>query len=412
MSLFNPMWFAVRRSRDWRDLWSCVSPFADAADHRAARTPRPPRLGFIVNPVAGMGGSVGLKGTDGEEIVHEAMRRGARPIAGERAAKAILRLTASFPKVNVITVAGQMGEQVVRDAGIEPSVLDISHEGSSTGVDTRKAAKSMSDQGVDLILFAGGDGTARDILGASGQQVPMLGVPAGVKMHSAVFGTTPANAGHLAALFLAGSPSALLRDAEVMDLDEDAIRTGTVSAQLYGYARSPFERRLAQNAKAGSVPGENATLDAVARHVAEGMRDDRIYILGPGTTTRRVADALGISSTLLGVDAVLDRKAIGLDLNEQALLRIINGRQAEIIVGVLGGQGSLFGRGNQQISADVIRRVGRDNITVISTVEKLINLPTGALQVDTGDSEIDAMLTGHILVITGPHRTMLVKVRA
>jgi predicted polyphosphate/ATP-dependent NAD kinase len=240
----------------------------------------------------------------------------------------------------------------------------------------------------------------------------MLGVPAGVKMHSAVFGTTPANAGHLAALFLAGSTRARLRDAEIMDLDEDAIRTGTVSAQLYGYARSPFERRLVQNAKAGSVPGENATLDAVARHLAEGMRDGRIYILGPGTTTRRVADALGISSTLLGVDAVLDRKAIGLDLNEQALLRIINSRQAEIIVGVLGGQGSLFGRGNQQISAEVLRRVGRDNIKVISTVEKLIGLPAGALQVDTGDSEVDAMLTGHMPVITGPDRTMLVKVRA
>jgi predicted polyphosphate/ATP-dependent NAD kinase len=371
-----------------------------------------PLLGFIVNPVAGMGGSVGLKGTDGEAIVHEAMRRGASPIAGQRAAKAILRLIASLPQVNVLTVAGSMGEQVAREAGIEPSVLDISLAGSSTSVDTRKAAKSMADQGVDLILFAGGDGTARDILGASGQQVPMLGVPAGVKMHSAVFGTTPANAGHLAALFLAGSPRALLRDAEVMDLDEDALRAGTVSAQLYGHARSPFERRLAQNAKAGSVPSENETLDAVARHVAEGMRDDRIYILGPGTTTRRVADAVGIPSTLLGVDAVLGRKAIGLDLNEQALLRIIAGREAEIIVSVLGGQGSLFGRGNQQISAEVIRRVGRDRIKVISTVEKLINLPAGALQVDTGDPEIDAMLTGHIPVITGPHRTTLVKVRA
>lgn len=371
-----------------------------------------PRLGFIVNPVAGMGGSVGLKGTDGEAIVHEAMRRGARPAAGERAARAIGRLTASLSHVNVLTVAGPMGEQVAREAGIEPSVLNRSHTGSSTSVDTRLAAEAMADQGVDLILFAGGDGTARDILGASGDQLPMLGVPAGVKMHSAVFGTTPANAGHLAALFLAGSPRAPLRDAEVMDLDEDAIRAGRVSAQLYGHARSPFERRLAQNAKTGSAPGENETLDAVARQVAEGMRDGRIYVLGPGTTTRRVADALGIPSTLLGVDAVLDRQAIGLDLNEQALLRIIEGRDAEIIVSVLGGQGSLFGRGNQQISAEVIRRVGRGRITVISTVEKLINLPAGALQVDTGEPGIDAMLTGHIPVITGPHRTTLVKVLA
>lgn len=381
-------------------------------DRTSVQSRRAPLLGFIVNPVAGMGGSVGLKGTDGEAIVHEAMRRGARPTAGERATKAIVRLKASLPQVNVLTVAGPMGEQVAREAGTEPRVLDLSHTGSPTSADTRMAAKSMADRGVDLILFAGGDGTARDILGASGRQVPMLGVPAGVKMHSAVFGTTPASAGHVAALFLSGSLRAQLRDAEIMDLDEDAVRTGTVSAQLYGYARSPFERRLVQNAKAGSVPGENETLDAVARQVAEGMRDGRIYILGPGTTTRRVAGALGIPSTLLGVDAVLDRKAIGLDLNEQELLRIIEGRRAEILVSVLGGQGSLFGRGNQQISAAVIRRVGRDNITVISTIEKLIALPAGALQVDTGDPEVDAMLTGHIPVITGPHRTVLVKVRA
>lgn len=381
-------------------------------DRIAVHGRKVPLLGFIINPVAGMGGSVGLKGTDGEGIVREAMHRGASPVAGERAAKAIARLTASLPQVNVLTVAGAMGERVACEAGIQPIVLERSHTGSSTSVDTRLAAASMAAQGVDLILFAGGDGTARDILGASGHQVPILGVPAGVKMHSAVFGTTPANAGHLAALFLDRSPRALLRDAEVMDLDEDAIRAGTVSAQLYGLARSPFERRLAQNAKSGSVPGENEALDAVARRVAEGMRDGRIYILGPGTTTRRVADALGISSTLLGVDAVRDRKAIGLDLSEQELLRIIGRRPAEIIVSVLGGQGSLFGRGNQQISANVIRKVGRERITVISTVEKLINLPDGALQVDTGDPEIDALLTGHLPVATGPRRTALVKVRA
>lgn len=369
-------------------------------------------LGFIVNPVAGMGGSVGLKGTDGEAIVREATRRGARPTAEERAAKALARLTESLPGVSVLTVAGSMGEQVAQEAGLVPVVLGRSHAGVSTGADTRAAAAAMAEQGVDLILFAGGDGTARDILSASGDQVPMLGVPAGVKMHSAVFGTTPANAGHLAALFLAGNQRALLRDAEVMDLDEDAIRAGTVSAQLYGLARSPFERRLSQNAKSGSVPGENESLDAVAQQVVKGMRDGRIYILGPGTTTRRVADALGIASTLLGVDAIQDRKAIGLDLGEQELLRIIGRRPAEIIVSVLGGQGSLFGRGNQQISANVIRRVGRDRITVISTVEKLINLPDGALQVDTGDPEIDALLTGHLPVVTGPDRTTLVKVRA
>lgn len=231
-------------------------------------------------------------------------------------------------------------------------------------------------------------------------------------MHSAVFGTTPANAGSLAALFLAGSASVRLRDAEVMDLDEDAIRTGRVSAHLYGYARSPYERRLVQNAKAGSVPGEDVALDAVARQVAMQMKLGRLYILGPGTTTQRVADALGLPSTLLGVDAVLGRSIVGLDLGEPALLEMLDNLEAEIIVGVLGGQGSLFGRGNQQISAKVIRRVGRHQIQVISTIQKLIALPTGALQVDTGDPETDAMLTGYLPVLTGPGRTTLVRVQA
>ncbi|RYG85260.1 MAG: NAD+ kinase, partial [Alphaproteobacteria bacterium] len=171
-----------------------------SSDHDHLR----PFIGFIVNPVAGMGGSVGLKGTDGEAIVHEAVLRGARPIAGERAGKALKRLLAILPHIRVLTVAGPMGEVVAREAGIEPIVLNLSHTGSSKSLDTRLAAEAMAEQGVGLILFAGGDGTARDILGASGHRVPMLGVPAGVKMHSAVFGTTPANAGHVAALFLAG----------------------------------------------------------------------------------------------------------------------------------------------------------------------------------------------------------------
>lgn len=371
-----------------------------------------PSLGFIVNPFAGLGGSVGLKGTDGGEIVQESIRRGARPLAGEKAARALARLNASLDRTHIMTAAGAMGEDAAREAGLAPIVLHRPLAGDSTGADTRLAVAAMAERGAALILFVGGDGTARDVLAAAGPELPILGVPAGVKMHSAVFGTTPANAGTLADLFLSRSPSARLRDAEVMDLDEAAVRNNRVSAHLYGYARSPYERRLAQNAKAGSVACENEALAAVARQVASEMRPGRLYILGPGTTTRRVADALGISSTLLGVDAVLDGQAVGLDLGEQALLRTMEGREAEIVVGVLGGQGSLFGRGNQQISAEVIRKVGRDRITVIATADKLVALPAGTLLVDTGDPQTDAMLAGHLPVLTGPDRKMLVRVSA
>lgn len=191
-----------------------------------------------------------MKGTDGDDIIREALRRGARPLARQKAASALSRLVASLTTLRIMTAAGATGEDVVRDAGIAPAVLDRPEAASSTSADTPAAAAAMADRGVDLLLFVGGDGTARDILGAVSNRVPSLGVPAGVKMHSAVFGTSPNNAGLLAGLFLAGNPAAVLRVAEAMDLDEAAIREDRVSTRLFGYASSPFERRLAQNAKA------------------------------------------------------------------------------------------------------------------------------------------------------------------
>ncbi|WP_284045688.1 ATP-NAD kinase family protein [Paractinoplanes maris] len=369
-------------------------------------------LGLIINPVAGMGGSVGLKGTDGEDVLREAWRRGAQPAAEKRARAAVTRLTESVTPLRVLTGSGESGEDVVRAAGLDVEVVHRAAPGPTTSADTRAAADVMAARSVDLLLFVGGDGTARDILAVVGDGVPVLGVPAGVKMHSAVFGTSPRNAGHLAALFLAGSPAARLREAEVMDLDEAAFRGDRLSARLHGYARSPYERHLSQNAKAGSGVGSEASLQVAARQVAAGMRPGCLYILGPGTTTRRVADALGLPSTLLGVDAVMDGRVVGADLDEQALLEVMRGRETWIVVGVLGGQGSLFGRGNQQISAEVIRRAGRERIIVLSSLEKLIALRTAALHVDTGDAEVDAMLAGYIRIETGPDRSTLYKVEA
>jgi len=305
-----------------------------------------------------------------------------------------------------------MGEDAARSAGFAPSVLPRQKATSSSSADTKAAAAAMADHGVDLLMFVGGDGTARDIIEAVGNRVPVLGVPAGVKMHSAIFGTSPGNAGLLAGLYLCGDPSVSLRDAEIMDLDEAAVREDRVSSHLYGYAKSPYARRLAQNAKAGGGPDEDATLDAIARQVAADMQPGKLYILGPGTTTRRISHALGLPNTLLGVDAVLNGTLVGQDLNEQALLRLLEHREAHIIVGVLGGQGSVFGRGNQQISAEVIRRVGRDRITLIASTEKLIALGSAPLRVDTGDEDIDTLLTGHIRVEIGPGRSTRLRLTA
>jgi predicted polyphosphate/ATP-dependent NAD kinase len=369
-------------------------------------------LGLIVNPVAGMGGPVGLKGTDGPEVLQEARRRGARPVSSDRALLALKRLAASTTPFRLITGSGDLGEDVARAAGLDPIVVYTSSPGSSRPDDTRNAALVMAYASVDLLLFAGGDGTARDVLEMVSDSVPILGIPTGVKMYSAVFGTTPENAGNLAARFVAAEPSVRFREAEVMDIDEAAMRNDQVLARLYGYARSPHERHLVQNAKAGSVPDEYQALDAVSRQVVRQMQSGCLYLLGPGTTTRRVMTELGLPSTLLGVDAVMDGVLVGVDLNEQALIRLMEGRETRIIVGVLGGHGSLFGRGNQQISAEVIRRVGREHIIVISSIDKLLSLDAGCLRVDTGDVEVDAMLSGHIRVHTGPDRSVFFRVRS
>lgn len=378
----------------------------------AAEVDDGPALGLIVNPVAGMGGSVGLKGTDGLHILREARRRGAQPTAGTRARSALTRLASTTNPMRVLTGSGAMGEDDCLAAGFDPVVIHRHQPGNPTAADTRALASALASRPVDLLLFVGGDGTARDVLAAVGDRVPLLGVPAGVKMHSAVFGTSPRNAGQLARLYLSRSPAAPLREAEVMDLDEAAFRDDRVLARLYGYARSPYERHLAQNAKAGSRAGEDASVTAAAQQVVAHMRPECLYLLGPGTTTRRVANALGVPSTLLGVDAVLDGKSVGLDLDEQSLLRLAAGHETYIVVGILGGQGSLFGRGNQQLSPAVIRTAGLDRIIVISSIEKLIALNAAALRVDTGDDELDAQLSGYIRIVTGPDRSTVFKIQA
>ncbi|MFC9557026.1 ATP-NAD kinase family protein [Rhodococcus sp. NPDC056960] len=369
-----------------------------------------PTLGLIINPVAGMGGRVGLKGTDGADILREALSRGAQPAAQDRARLALIEITAAITGFRILTGPGEMGERAARAAGLTPHVVYELLTDRSTAVDTHVVASIMAAYPVDMILFVGGDGTARDILLAVGDRVPLVGVPAGVKMHSAVFGTNPANAGRLTGLYLSRSSHVRLREAEIIDLDEAAIRTDTMSARLYGYACSPFERHLVQNAKSGTRPGSEQDLDAAAHQLAREMQPDCLYILGPGTTTQRIARALKLPSTLLGVDAVLDGTVIGSDVDEETLLRLMSGRQARIVVGVLGGQGSLFGRGNQQISAQVIRAAGIDNLIVLSSIDKLIALGSAPLRVDTGDAQLDEMLAGHIRIRTGHDHSVVHKV--
>ena len=386
-------------------------PLADRGGPNPTETKR---LGLIVNPVAGLGGRVGLKGSDGAEIQARAMALGAVPQAFDRTTQALEQL-GSVENLEILTYPSEMGEDAVRACGLTPTVLGAIEQGATTAQDTRNAAQEMQERDIDLLLFAGGDGTARDVYEAVGIGIPVLGIPAGVKIHSAVYATSPSSAGSLAALFLQGRVSSL-REAEVMDIDEEAFRKGAVSAKLYGYLNVPYRASLVQNLKIASIGGE-ASQTGIAEEIVERMEDDCLYIIGPGTTTRAITAELGLPKTLLGVDAVLNREMIGSDLSESQILNLLQSmRKARIIVTPIGGQGYIFGRGNQQLSPKVIRAVaggGRypmNTIIVVSSKDKLYSLDRAPLLVDTGDTALDERLSGYVKVVTGYHESAVRKV--
>ena len=372
------------------------------------------RLGLIVNPIAGMGGRVGLKGTDSMEIVREAVRRGGTPEAPGRAVVALSQIQRAVDgAVEVMSAPGRMGEDEAAEAGFEPTVVGAGAADETSANDTRRAAEAMLEAGVDLILFAGGDGTARDIYTAIGDRVPVVGIPAGVKMHSAVYATNPRAAAGLVERFLA-DPDLPLREVEVMDIDEEAFRQGSVSASLYGYMKVPYERQLIQGAKSGSEPSDGAAVAAVAYEVASRIDEDHLYVLGPGTTLRAIGQEVGVDKTLLGVDLFEAGKLTDRDVTSIRVEEAVRGNEGRtvIIVTPIGGQGHIFGRGNQQISPAVIRAVGKDSIMVVAATTKLAALRGRPLLVDTGDPEVDDMRGGYIRVVTGVNMESVYRVSA
>ncbi|UCG86459.1 MAG: ATP-NAD kinase family protein [Gemmatimonadota bacterium] len=367
------------------------------------------RLGLIVNPVAGMGGAVGLKGTDGPEAVIQAERLGAVPRAGQRAERALTALGPLEDSMTILTYGGAMGEAPAKACGLRPAVIGSGSTPRTNSEDTVSAARQMATEDVDLLLFAGGDGTARDIYDAVKTSVTTLGIPAGVKIHSAVFASSPAAAGRVAASVLTGEIKRV-QEAEVMDINEDDYRRGILSAILYGYLRIPAARRLLQGGKAATSPDERAVQAAIAAALAEQMTNDRCYLVGPGTTCAALMELLGLDNSLLGVDMICAGRLIGKDMSERDILEKTADRRCHLILTPVGGQGFLLGRGNQQISPAVIRRVGKQNITIAATVEKLGSLGGRPLLVDTGDADTDSSLCGHYRVITGYRQTAVYRV--
>lgn len=352
------------------------------------------RIGFIINPVAGMGGSVGLKGTDGN--VEEARRLGAIPHAMERA-KIALALLAKSSTLAFVTCSGTMGEETLIAAGITGYQALYHYTGESSSEDTKKAVRAFLAGGVDLVLFCGGDGTARDVFDVTGGSVPILGIPAGVKMYSAVFAVDPASAADLVLAFDRQN----LRDAEVLDVDENAYRAGLLKTRLYGVAKTPVLAGKTQPAKqVYEEQDEERAKAAIAQFIDEIMLPGTLYIIGAGTTTEAIARRLSIKKTLLGVDVIRNRKPVAADCDEKTLLSLADkSADTRIIISPIGAQGFILGRGNQQISASLVRKIGIKNIIVIATPHKLAQIPY--LYIDSGDAVLDREFGDSIQVISG-----------
>ncbi len=358
-----------------------------------------------------MGGKVGLKGTDGKDILRRAIDLDAKPESPQKAVRALEKIKPHESWIDVITYPSEMGETEALEAGLSPIVVGSITSGATSAEDTMHAVQELLQLGVDLILFAGGDGTARDICEVTDHKIPILGIPTGVKIQSGVFSVNPDRAGELAVLFLQGE--ALLKECEIMDIDEDAFRSDIISSKLFGYAQVPYKNQYVQPSKSGtpSIPDERANQRALADYLVETMNAG-IYLLGPGTTVKAVADALGLQKTLLGVDVVQGKQIIQLDANEKDILNILRNQKAKIVVTPIGGQGFIFGRGNQQLSSEIIKKVGKDNLIVLATPGKLASIGIGEpLRLDTGDVEVDEMLSGYIRVITGYAEEAIVKLQ-
>ena len=375
------------------------------------------KVGLVINPIAGMGGRVGLKGTDGAETLRAARERGAVALAGERAVACLAEAAEMKERFELVTASGAMGEDAALRCGFSPHVVyESPKDAESSAADTASAVSKMLDAGAELILFAGGDGTARDVCGVVGESCLALGIPAGVKIHSAVFASSPVQAGRLLADFVSDSRARRSeRTAEVMDIDEDAYRSGVLRARLYGYMRMPYERSRVQGLKSGTPTTDaedQASMAAMASELIEA-EPETLWLIGAGTTTRAVMTELGLSGTLLGVDALSGGAVIANDIGEREILALMDKyERTKIVITPIGGQGFLFGRGSQQFSPSVIRRVGRDSIMILASRGKLLSLDGEPLLVDTGDSALDRELEGYSRVIISHGQYFIYRIKA
>lgn len=361
-------------------------------------------IGLLINPLAGLGGSLAMKGSDGDQL--RALATQILPAQGSRAVERCVRalriLASSATPVTFSCWAGNMGEVALREAGLHFAVVGSASAALTAASDTRRAAEQFLALGVDIILFAGGDGTARDILDAVGTRCPVLGIPAGVKMQSGVFAVSPEAAGELLRRLAEGGLVGV-RAQEVRDIDEEAARRDVVRSRYYGELMVPSEGHYLQHTKVGGREDPQLAAADIATWLVETLSPGHTYLIGPGSTTAAIMQRLQLPNTLLGVDVVRDGALVAADADEQRILQLIAAAPGpvSIVVTAIGGQGHLFGRGNQQFSPAVIRAVGLENIVIVAAKSKIAGLEGRPLLVDTNDAALDRELCGLRVVCTG-----------
>ncbi|TFG06356.1 MAG: ATP-NAD kinase [Promethearchaeota archaeon] len=356
-------------------------------------------VGLIINPISGMGGSVGLKGTDGEKILKKAIELGAQPNAMNRTKEFLNELIPIKSKLKFVTCPKYMGASVLEEMGFDYLILDhpefqeIEHYHDTNAQHTKTAATIMKEhKNLVIIIFVGGDGTARDMVEAINDEKPCLGIPAGVKIYSSVFSINPKTAASLIMQFL--WEESALKESEVLDIDEEEYRKGKLVSKLHGYLLTPYIPDFIQSSKMSSPDNDSTNQERIARRIIEDFKKDVYYLIGPGTTTKAITDLLNQKKTVLGVDLLLNNRILMHDLNEQQILNQVNKKEAKIIVSPIGKQGFLFGRGNLQFTPDVLRIVGSKNIIIACTIYKLQNIPNQRLRLDTRDAALDEMMRG------------------
>lgn len=360
------------------------------------------KIGLIVNPVAGVGGRVGLKGSDGADIQARAFELGAEALAGQRVIQMLEQLSELANEISWLTVAGSMGADCLAAQGYSYQTVFKPLQENTQPEDTISAVQAMQDSGIDLLVFAGGDGTARDVMSGLKSEQLCLGIPAGCKIYSGVFSVTPLAAAEVIRQIVSGDLFEF-STADVLDIDEAKYRSGHISTRLFGEMLIPRSAEFMQNVKVAGRESEDLVKEDIAAWIVEIIEPETLYLIASGSICMAIKEQLGIAGTLLGVDAILDGELLCSDASEQQLMTLIEQHQGavKLIITPIGGQGILLGRGNHTICHRVIEQLGMKNTLVVASKGKLKGLQNQPLRLDTGKPELDEKLSGYISIITG-----------